>query len=128
MELSSLSNILTDLSDAHSLVVGRVEPWGPPPTMPVILDQNKMNRLVVVRPRLPTIARGLLQKAALDLERIKRPAVGLVIPPGAKMQVKLLKAQLKVVAEDLTTLLQVLELSQTEIKTESREQLLRQLQ
>jgi hypothetical protein len=96
--------------------------------MPVILDQNKMNRLVVVRPRLPTIARGLLQKAALDLERIKRPAVGLVIPPGAKMQVKLLKAQLKVVAEDLTTLLQVLELSQTEIKTESREQLLRQLQ
>ena len=81
--MSSLSNKLTDLSDAHSLAVARVAAWRPPPTMPVILDQNKMNRLIAVRPRLPTIAKGLLQKAVLDLERIQRPAAGLVILPGA---------------------------------------------
>ena len=108
LELSSLSNILTDLSDAHSLAVARVAAWRPPPTMPGILDQNKMNRLVAVRPRLPTTARGLLQKVVLDLERIKRPAVGLV--QGALMQVGLLRAQLRVVAEDLRTLLKMLEL------------------
>jgi hypothetical protein len=98
--------------------------------MPVILDQNKMSRLVAVRPRLPTIAWGLLQRAVLDLERITLPTVALVILPGALMQVELLRAQMRVVAEDLKTLLQTLELMslQAKMKTASKEQLLLLLQ
>ena len=83
LEPSSLSNISTDLSDAHPLAVVRVAAWRSPPTILVILAQNKMNRLIAVMQKLPTIATDLLQKAVLDLERIKRPAVGLVILPGA---------------------------------------------
>lgn len=83
LELEFTIKNLTDLFDEHSLAVARVAAWRPPPTMPVTLDPNKMNRLVAVRQRLPTTARGLLQKAVLDLERIKQPAVGLVILPGA---------------------------------------------
>ena len=96
--------------------------------MLVILDQNKMSRLAAVRPRLPTIARGLLPKVVLDLEKIKLPTVGLVILLRALMQVELLRGHLGVVLEDLRTLSQMLELLQVEMKTELKEQLLRQLQ
>ena len=44
------------------------------------------------------------------------------------MQVQLLKVQLRVAAEDLKTLLQMLELLQTGMKTALKERLLRQLQ
>jgi uncharacterized membrane protein len=79
-----------------------------------------MNRLVAVRPMLPTTVWDLLQRTELDWEKIKLQTVDLAIPVGVS---ELLRARSKVVAEDLRVLLQrALELMlQTRMKTVSME-------
>ena len=64
----------------------------------------------------------------LDLERIQLPFVGPAILPGVLMQAGLLRAQLRMLAEDLRMpLTQVLELMLL-MKMTLKAQLLRQLQ